>query len=111
MVAQTRRKCFERTDECDPSMPWGCGMPIGLISENDHAFTPEDAKILIAAFEDTLRALNLANRDDPLTLMVARVIIELAKEGERDPVRMRDGALKAIRGSLYVPRTSSALSS
>jgi hypothetical protein len=37
------------------------------------------------AFEDTLRALKLVDRKDQLTITVARLIIEFAKQGERDP--------------------------
>jgi hypothetical protein len=53
--------------------------------------------MLIAAFEDTLRALGLVDREDPMTLLVARHVIALAKAGERDPVQLRDLTLKAIR--------------
>ena len=60
----------------------------------DHAFTPEDVKALTDAFEDTLRVLKLAHREDALTTMVAKSIIELAKQGERDPAHLRDFALK-----------------
>ena len=54
-------------------------MPIRQLLEHDHAFTPEDVKILIKAFEDTLRALKLADREDQLTTTVAKLIIEFAK--------------------------------
>jgi hypothetical protein len=74
-------------------------MPIRLLLEHDHAFTPEDVKVLIDAFEDTLRALRLHDREDPLTMAVAKIIIELAKDGERDPTRLRDLALKAVSGT------------
>ena len=39
------------------------------------------------AFEDALRELRLSNREDPAALAIAKLIIELAKHGERDPVR------------------------
>ena len=52
----------------------------------DHAFEPEEIKILGDAFEEALRTLRLVNRDDPATQIVARKIIELAQRGERDPV-------------------------
>jgi len=71
-------------------------VPIQLIIENDHSFTPEEAKILVGAFEDTLGALKLVDREDPLTLLVARCIIDLAKAGERDPVQLRERTLKTI---------------
>jgi hypothetical protein len=71
-------------------------VPIRLLLEHDHAFTPEEAKVLIDSFKDTLRTLKLVDREDPLTIMVAKIIFELAKEGERDPARLRDLALKAV---------------
>jgi hypothetical protein len=76
-------------------------MPIRLLLEHDHAFTPEDVKVLIDAFEDTLRALRLQDREDPLTKAVAKIIIQLAKDGERDPTRLRDLALKAVSGIVF----------
>jgi len=42
-----------------------------------------------------LRALNLTDRDDPSR--VAKVIIGLAKDCERDPTRLRDLTLKFVR--------------
>jgi hypothetical protein len=54
-------------------------------------------KILVEAFEDTLRALELADREDQLTMTVAKLIIEFAKEGERDPARFRDLVVKTLR--------------
>jgi hypothetical protein len=70
-------------------------VPIRLLLEHDHAFTPEDVKILVAAFEDTLRAL--ADREDQLTMTVVKLIIQFAKEDERDPVRLRDMVLKTLQ--------------
>jgi hypothetical protein len=72
-------------------------MPIRLLLEHGHAFTPEDVKVLIEAFEETLRALKLADREDPLTMTVAKLIIEFAKEGDRDPNRLRDLVVKTLR--------------
>ncbi len=71
-------------------------MPIGRLLEGDPAFGPDDVKILRAAFEDALRELRLINREDPATLTVARKIIELARTGERDPVKLRKGALRSL---------------
>jgi tRNA C32,U32 (ribose-2'-O)-methylase TrmJ len=72
-------------------------MPIRLLLEHDHAFTPEDVKVLIEAFEETLRALNLVDREDRLTMTVAKLIIEFAKEGERDPNRLRELVMKTLQ--------------
>ena len=71
-------------------------MAIRAILENDHAFGPEDVANLTGAFEAALTRLGLVDRGDPLTTAVAKAIIELAKEGERDPERLRDGALGSL---------------
>ena len=63
----------------------------------DAAFTPEEVQILIVAFEDTLKALGLVNREDAVTKLVAEKIIAAAKTGERDPERLRDAVLAELR--------------
>jgi hypothetical protein len=50
------------------------------------------------AFEGALRALDLVDRTDPAAEMVAKKIIELAKRGEHDPVRLCDRAVEALSG-------------
>jgi hypothetical protein len=57
-------------------------------------FGPDDVAALTSAFEDALRRLGLVDRADPATNLVA--IIEAAKTGEKDPIRLRDLALVAI---------------
>jgi hypothetical protein len=54
-------------------------MPIRLLLEHGHAFTPKDVKVLIEAFEEALRALKLVDREDPLTMTVAKLIIEICQ--------------------------------
>lgn len=61
------------------------------------SFDPEAIKLMVTAFEDTLRELKLVNRPDPIVEQVARVIIECAERGMRDPGDMRDCALEVIR--------------
>jgi hypothetical protein len=72
-------------------------VPIRRLLEHNDAFSPEDVQVLVGAFDDTLRALNLTDRERPLTMMVAKLIIEFAKEGERDPDRLRDLVMKSLR--------------
>jgi hypothetical protein len=72
-------------------------VPIRFLLEYHDAFSPEDVKILVDAFEDTLRALKLTDRKDPQGVTVAKLIIELAKGGERDPARLRDQVLQILR--------------
>ena len=74
-------------------------MPTRFLLGEDHSFGPDEVKSLIDAFEETLRALSLADRDDPTSIRVAKIIIGLAKDGERDPIRLRDLALKFVRPS------------
>jgi hypothetical protein len=62
-----------------------------------HAFEPETITLLAAAYEDTLRSLGLAERTDALTEIVAQKLIQLAQQGQRDPVQLRDRALKSLR--------------
>jgi hypothetical protein len=64
----------------------------------DHAsaFGPEDIESLVAGFEAALNKLALVDRQDPLTMAVAKLIIELAKAGERDPQKLCDGALRTL---------------
>jgi len=45
------------------------------------------------AFEKACRALGLALTSDPMTEAVARVIVELAEAGERDPELLYQRAL------------------
>src|SRR5262245_9746071 len=52
------------------------------------AFEPEMITMR-GVFEDVLRTLGLVDRQDPLTTMIARKVIELAQDGERDPDRLK----------------------
>jgi hypothetical protein len=60
------------------------------------AFTPEDIALLVKAYEDCLRALNLADQPDTKTEAVARAIIEIAQTGVRDPVQIRERVVARI---------------
>jgi hypothetical protein len=70
-------------------------VPIRRLLEN-HVFGPDEITVLTAAFEDTLRTLRLVDRADPATEIIARKIIELAQQGERDPVRLRERAIQCL---------------
>jgi hypothetical protein len=74
----------------------GLGMPIRAFLDHSGAFAPDDIARLVAVFEDCLKELKLTNRDDPATTLVAKAIIEAAKQGERDPNRLREIVLKQL---------------
>ncbi len=48
-------------------------------------FDPDLTKAMGVAFEKACRTLGLARTSDPVTEAVAKVIIDLAEAGERDP--------------------------
>ena len=49
---------------------------------------PEDISRLVTAYEETLKALELIDRSDPITRLVARKIFELGQSGVRDPIQI-----------------------
>ena len=57
---------------------------------------PPCGEIMSAAYNGVCKALNLADRNDPLTALVAKKIVELASRGERNPDWMCREALKAL---------------
>jgi len=67
-------------------------VPIRAILENEHppVFGPEDIANLTTAFESALSKLGLVERNDPAAIAVAKLIILLAKKGEREPSRLCD---------------------
>jgi len=58
------------------------------------AFAPQEIQVLSDAFDAALQKLRLVDRSDPAVELVAKRIIHLASRGERDPVRLREGAVK-----------------
>jgi hypothetical protein len=58
-----------------------------------HSFDPETRRVMGVAFEIALAALRLADRTDPITEMLAKRIIALAKDGLRDPNLLCEWAL------------------
>jgi hypothetical protein len=59
-------------------------------------FEPNHVKILNDAYETALRALYLVDRNDPLTEMVARKVIELGQNGISDPAQIAKIAINSF---------------
>jgi hypothetical protein len=57
---------------------------------------PEEIKRLEAAYEQTLRTIGLKDRNDPITEMIARKIIEIAQTGVKDPAQISARAIEEI---------------
>jgi hypothetical protein len=51
----------------------------------------------VGAYEHACAALGLANRLDPLTEIIAKMIIERARHGELDAVRLCEAVLEELR--------------
>jgi hypothetical protein len=60
-------------------------------------FGPDDIQRLSTAYESALRALELNDRDDPITQIIAKRIIEAAQTGLRDPDSLCATAIKDLR--------------
>ena len=71
-------------------------MPNGIALETNHWFGPEDIAGLTKAFEAALGKLGLVDRTDPTTVTLAKLIIELAKAGEREPERLCGLSIEAL---------------
>ena len=69
------------------------GLPISTtLLEGGHWFTPEDVAVLTEAFERALGELGVCDRKDPAAIALAKLVIRLAKDGERDPSQLCDRA-------------------
>jgi hypothetical protein len=63
----------------------------------DSKLGPDEIEILTQAFDRALRSLSLVDRDDPLTEMVARKIIEIGAATIRDPIEIAKMAVERLR--------------
>jgi len=70
-------------------------MPINRLLQG-MSFGPEDIRVLNDAYADALRALYLVDRNDPVTEIVAKKIIEIGRGGIRDPHQIAGMAIKAL---------------
>jgi hypothetical protein len=62
-------------------------MTIYRLLENT-SFGPEEIERLVKAYEQTLKALGLVDRSDPITLLVAEKIIAAGRFGVEDPAEI-----------------------
>jgi hypothetical protein len=52
--------------------------------------------VLTDAYEHTLRKLNLVERSDPITQLIAKKIIEIHQRGERNPQKLSELTIKEL---------------
>ena len=72
-------------------------MTIYRLLENT-TFGPEEIDRLVRAYEQTLRALGLVDRSDPITRLVAEKIIAVGRFGIEDPGEISRMVLKELDG-------------
>jgi hypothetical protein len=61
------------------------------------AFEPEAIAIMSHAYMDICRTLGVSDRDHKQANAVAKKVIEFSQRGERDPARLRESVLQALR--------------
>jgi hypothetical protein len=61
-----------------------------------NTFGPEEIERLVTAYEQTLRALGLKDRSDPITQLVAEKIIAVGRLGIEDPTEISKVVLKEL---------------
>jgi hypothetical protein len=59
-------------------------------------FDPATVKAMMAAFDQACERLGLAPTNDALTERLAKAIVEAARNGERDPDKLRATALRSL---------------
>jgi hypothetical protein len=70
-------------------------MPINRLLEG-RTLRPEEVRRLNDAYERALRELSLVDRNDALTEIVAKRVIEIGLDGARDPKDIAKAAVKAL---------------
>jgi hypothetical protein len=70
-------------------------MPIVRLLQGT-TFDPEQVRELVEAYQGVLAELNLVDRPDPVTELIAKTIIDCAKAGEFDRQKLHDCALAAL---------------
>jgi hypothetical protein len=71
-------------------------MPVFELLKRQGSFEPEQVAMLCTVFEDVLHTIGLVDRQDPMTEMVAKKLIEIATAGVREPDRLRHLVVQAF---------------
>ena len=60
------------------------------------SFGPQEIEAMSAAYESALIDLGITNRDDLVTELIARTIVNVMATGERNPEIIRDRTINAL---------------
>jgi hypothetical protein len=73
-------------------------MPIrGLLDVDSAAFDPEDITAITAAHEMALKRLGVNDRKSAMAFLIAKTVIQIAKDGERDPKRLSERLIRSLQ--------------
>ena len=76
----------------------GSVVPIDRAANTNTAFDPPAIKAMTTAYDSVCAALHVVEPKDPLSETIAKQIIERAKRGELDPLRLCEAVLGELRG-------------
>lgn len=60
------------------------------------SFGPDDIEVMKAAYEAALVDVGVTNREDPITELIAKSIVNVTASGKRDPKQVMERALNAL---------------
>jgi len=60
------------------------------------SFGPDEIEVMKAAYEAALIEVAISDRDDPLTDLIAKAIVNVTATGERNPQVVMERALNAL---------------
>jgi hypothetical protein len=60
------------------------------------SFGSDEIEVMTVAYEAALTEIPIATRDDPITELIAKAIVNVAATGERDPKNLLERALNAL---------------
>jgi hypothetical protein len=60
------------------------------------SFGPDEIEVMKAAYEAALVDVGITNREDPITELIAKSIVNVTASGERDPKEVMQRALNAL---------------
>jgi hypothetical protein len=70
-------------------------MPINRLLQNS-TLGPREIKKLVNAYEQTLRALSIKDRNDPLAETIAKMVMEMGQVGTRDAAEISRLTIKEL---------------
>jgi hypothetical protein len=60
------------------------------------SFGPDEITVMTEAYEAALIDVGIVHRDDPITELIAKSIVNVTATGERDPLVVKERAVNAL---------------